>query len=181
MAVPSSQNPSGKGTSVLPRCDPAGSAVDMITGLTEGNQPCKRDFLSSSVYPQDLWSPLMPNMLLSSRVNQASPFFPAHRTALSHPCASLPMLLCWKEPKFSSLDVGRSVWVIYYSSCCSSAPKTAPQSPAPTGARGWTRGTEKTGSSLKPSPFALQSLFPCKIWHLTLTRIHCGPAHINCC
>lgn len=107
MAVPSSQNPSGKGTSVLPRCDPAGSAVDMITGLTEGNQPCKRDFLSSSVYPQDLWSPLMPNMLLSSRVNQASPFFPAHRTALSHPCASLPMLLCWKEPKFSSLDVGR--------------------------------------------------------------------------
>lgn len=106
MAVPSSQNPSGKGTSVLPHVTLLGSAMDMITGLTKRNQPCKRDFLSSSVYPQDLWS-LMTNMLLSSPVNQASPFFPAHRTALSHPCASLPMLLCWKEPKFSSLDVGR--------------------------------------------------------------------------
>lgn len=39
----------------------------------------------------------------------------------------------------------------------------------------WTGGTQKPGSSLEPSPFALQSLFPSKVWHSTLTRIQCGP------
>lgn len=157
--------------------------MDMITRLTEGNQPCSRCILSSSVYPQDLWSPLMPSMLLLPRVNPLS-FF----QLTGQLCASLHMLLCWKNLNLAAwmqagcASVSMSVWVIYCSSCCSSAPKTAPQSPALTAdARGQTRGTENPGSSLKPSPFVLQSVFPCKIWHLTLSKIQCGPAHINYC
>lgn len=101
------QCPQSRTLHFYPNVTLPGSAIDRITRLTEGNQPCSRHFLSSSVYPQDLWSPPMPKVLLLSWVNQPSPCFSSSYSSLSHPCASLHMLICWKGPKFSSLDVGR--------------------------------------------------------------------------
>lgn len=84
-------------------------------------------------------------------------------------------LAAWLQAGCASASM--SVWVI-------SAPAAAllPKSIYCRCKGTWTMETEETGPSLKPSPFAQQSLFPCKIWHLTLTRIQCGPAHIiNSC
>lgn len=64
-----------KGLQFYPDVTLLGSAMDVITRLTEGNQPCNRRILSSSVYPQELCSPLMPEVLLLSWVNQPSQFF----------------------------------------------------------------------------------------------------------
>lgn len=112
-----------------------------------------------------------------------SVFFSSSYDSLSHPRASLHMLVCWKVPKFSSLDAGslcpsEHVCVVYLLQLPLqlSLPKQLHRAQHCSCKGTWTRGTEKTGSSLKPSPLALQSLFPCKIWHLTLTRTQCGPA-----
>lgn len=186
MAVPSTQNPK-RNFSFTPmwpcRAQP----------WTEGNQPCSRCILSSIVYPQDLWSPLMPKVLLLSRVNQPSQFFPAHTTAPSVCAKGTGMwALCTcsfagRGPKFSSLDAGRlclsehvSVGLLQLLLQLS-LPKQLHRAQHLLLMQGHRPGEQKNQVQTS-SLLLLHCLFLCKIWHLTLTRIQCGEAHIiNCC
>lgn len=138
-----------KGLHFYPDVPLPGSAIDMITRLTEGNQPCNRHILSSSL-SSGRWSPLMPKVLLLSWVNQPPQFFfPAHTTACLIP---VPLCTCsfagrdlnlaaWMQAVCA--PVSMSVWFIYYSSRCSSASQNSSTEPSTAHARGHGPGEEK--------------------------------------
>lgn len=112
-------------------------------------------------------------------------FLPAHTTALSHPCASLHMLVCWKGTKFSSLAAGRlclsehvCVGYLLQLPLQLSLPKQLHRAQYLLLMQGdMDQGNRKT--RIQPQAFSFCTAEPLSLQNLS--RIQCGPAHIiNC-
>lgn len=146
---PQAKTLQAKGLHFYPDVPLPGSAIDMITRLTEGNQPCNRHILSSSLSSGPLVSSHAKSAVIIMGKPTTSVFFPAHTTACLIP---VPLCTCsfagrdlnlaaWMQAVCA--PVSMSVWFIYYSSRCSSASQNSSTEPSTAHARGHGPGEQK--------------------------------------